>query len=184
MRICLIPFGNQEVPTGHVEETRRFLPLWKERLLEQSGASDAYFQDHFYVHSTYVSQVGDHEVLTVNYSFQVDWLTLLETTSTRIRRGMGNDYLDDEQIKERFWLNFTHPIEHITTRKEITASLDRHCAQGMCLVEENVRFTDEGRLTLSAWAEVDVKANKCKYATVDLESGEILSCQDSACWID
>ena len=181
---CLIPFGNQEVPTVHVEETRRFLPLWKERLLEHSGASDAYFQDHFYVHSTFVSQEGDNEVLTVRYFFQVDWLTLLETTSTPIRRGMGNDYLEDEQIKAGFWLNFTHSIDHIATREEIAASLDKHCAQGMRLVEENVRMDDRGRLSLTAWAEIDLKANKCKYATVDLESGEILSCQDSVCWVD
>jgi hypothetical protein len=53
----------------------------------------------------------------------------------------------------------------------------------MRLVEENVRFTDEGRLTLPAWAEIDVKANKPKRAAVDLESGEILSCQDWACWV-
>jgi hypothetical protein len=206
---CLIPFGNQEVPTVHVEETERFLPLWKERLLEHSGASDAYFQDHFYVHSTFVSQEGDDEVLIVRYYFQVDWLTLLETTSTRIRTGTGSgyleyeqikpvtptatatpaitfggDYLEDEQIKAGFSINLTHPIDHIATREEIVASLDKHCAQGMRLIEDNVRTDDRGRLSLTAWAEIDRAANKCKTATVDLESGEVLSCQDSVCWVD
>jgi hypothetical protein len=206
---CLIPFGSQEVPTVHVEETNRFLPLWKERLLEHSGASDAYFRNHFYVHSTFVSQEGDSEVLTVHYYFQVDWLTLLETTSTRIRTGTGSgylayeqikpvmptatatpvipfggDYLEDEQIKAGFSINLTHPIDHIVTREAIAASLDERCAPGMRLIEDDVRIDDRGSLILAAWTEIDRAANKCKHATVDLESGEILSCQDSVCWVD
>ena len=47
----------------------------------------------------------------------------------------------------------------------------------------NLRLTDDGKITLEGWAEVDSEANKCKRASIDLESGEILSCQDTACRI-
>jgi hypothetical protein len=180
---CLISFEGQEVPTIHLEETRRFLPLWKEKLLEQSGASEEYYKNHFYVHSTWVVQQGDDTVFLVKYFFKVDWVTLMETTAARIREGKEGPYLEGARIKDGFAFDLNHPIERIVARNEVQASLERSCVGGMQFDESNVRITQSDRLELEAWAELDVQANKCKRATLDLESGEILACEDWACAI-
>jgi hypothetical protein len=130
-----------------------------------------------------VVQQGDDTVFLVKYFFKVDWVTLMETTAARIREGKEGPYLEGARIKDGFAFDLNHPIERIVARNEVQASLERSCVGGMQFDESNVRITQSDRLELEAWAELDVQANKCKRATLDLESGEILACEDWACAI-
>jgi hypothetical protein len=50
--------------------------------------------------------------------------------------------------------------------------------------EAGVLLTKEGRLVLKGSGIVSQKDNKCKWADVDLETGEILECYDTACVVE
>jgi len=183
---CLVQFEEYEVPTVYAEESIRFLPLWKEKLMEQSGTSSQYFKEHFYIHSSDVRENpnwNNRAYFSVKYYFKIDWLTITDSDQTTIRNENEQNYLDDNTIKNNFEIKFNHPINQIISKNEVKNKL-KTCASGMSYDEtRNLRLTEDGKITLQAWAEIDSEANKCKRASLDLESGEILSCQDTACRI-
>ena len=180
---CLLPFENQEVPTIYVAETQRFLPLWKQALLEKSGITPEYYRQHYYVHSVYVTEAGGRQELLVRYDFKIDWLTLLLDSTAAIRQGeAGSPYLDDSQIKEGFLFAFTRSVEAILSEQQVEQTLAQGCMAGMRYdPQRNIRI-DQDRLILEAYAEVDTAANRCKMARLDLESG-VIQCADIACAI-
>ena len=54
---------------------------------------------------------------------------------------------------------------------------------GLAFDESRDLRCQDGRLVLEAAAQIDLQANQCKQARLDLETGEILECADTACVI-
>lgn len=184
---CLVEFEGQEVPTSSVEGSLRVLPLWKQKLVEQSGISEEYFKEHFSIHSSDVNedhQWNNHTYFNFNvkYYFTIDWLTIVDSDYASIKKKNEADYLENNTIKTNIEITFNHPIEHIIPRSEVTNRLNT-CASGVDFDERNLILTDDGKVILYTRAIIDSKANRCKRANIDLESGEIVFCRDDVCAI-
>ena len=176
-KFCLMNFQNQEVPTVYPEETLKFLPLWKEKLFEQ-GLDDQYFNSHIYIYSSDLSK-QNNPYFIIKYYFKIDWVTILDSDSTIIKD--DNSVFNNNTIKDNFKIKLTHPIKNILTKENVKEKL-KECSNGMTFDEsKDVRLSDiNGKLILEAW-EKSLVSNKCKKTELDLETGEILSCQDTAC---
>ena len=196
---CLVEFNGQEIPTDYADESKKFLPIWKEKLIKQSGISERYFKEHFYIHSSDVTTFGSREnraYFSVRYYFRIDWLNITDYDDIGIINKNEQNNSDNDTIKNIFNINlnnpiyqkgnnikFSHPINHIISKIDVKNKLNA-CASGMNYDEtRSLILTRDGKITLEAWAEIDSKANKCKSATINLESGEMISCQDTPCVI-
>lgn len=89
--------------------------------------------------------------------------------------------LDDRAIFEKSVLTFRQAIEQVVSRDQVINILTTGCDAGLTFDESRDIRWRAGRLELEASAQIDLQANHCKHARLDLETGEILECADTAC---
>jgi hypothetical protein len=181
---CLVPFDDQEVATVSSAQTLRYLPLWKQALLQRANIPEDYFRQHFYVRSADLHTWGSDQLTTsfnVTFSFHMDWITVQSTDRVVIQPAGSAATVDDAAILDKFVLTFRQPIEQAVSRDQAVNLLTTGCEAGLTFDESRDFRWQDGRLELEASAVIDLQANHCKRARLDLETGEILECSDVAC---
>ncbi len=205
---CLIPFTGQEVPTISAAVSARLLPIWKEELLARTNMGEDFYQKHIFIQSA----DARGRWFRVGYYYRVDWLTYLLSDQaalegTGISAGNGVlpvegiekakpdgthaptddgvppvEGIDVVAIRKNFDFSLTHPVAKILTQEQVQAKLDG-CKSGMTYdLDHNLRVR-AGQFVLQAYGEVDRPANRCQIAELDLETGEMMVCQETACVI-
>ncbi len=182
---CLVNFAGQQVPTIHSLKSIRALPLWKAALFTKAGITEQYFNDHFSVSSADATPDGIEFLVT--YQFTINWATIVDMNGGFLNDWNTGNAFDDAQIMNSFKIKFNHSIPSILSKSAIEKKLQQECSPKIKIetppFPNNLRITDDGNIVLDVHAEINQNANQCKFARIDLENGNILSCQDTPCFI-
>ncbi|MBS3128676.1 hypothetical protein J4410_06015 [Candidatus Woesearchaeota archaeon] len=181
---CLVDFEGDDVPTGYVEETKKLLPFWKQKLKAQAGISDTYFKTHISFFSTDLD-FFDKSFFKVNYYLEVDWVKILVT-----------DIIKTGNSPEMYLLRLNHPVDRIISEQQARSLLRSQCSPGMdfeiedtskfdriIVTPRNLELNDKGQLVLEASDRTNEDNNLCKEAQINLETGELIYCEDEPCFV-
>ena len=163
----------------------RFTNIWKEKLMKESGIDEEYFNNHFTLDTFRAAVEAEGPIFSVAYIFKVDWLYFKTYDSARIK-DESDQYLNDEQIKENFYVRLKRPIEKIISKEQAEEIVRKECSEGMkikTLYEgyHNAKFKD-GNLILIVWDETRFDENICREAEINIETGEVTDCgEEKAC---
>jgi len=182
-------------PYVFTEKENSRLADWKKEVVSRRQVSEEYLDEH--VTALFVSEERDNG-FGVGYLFTVDWA-----------KAYGGDAIMVQPVPdESTGISLTHPITKIISKADARKILQTKCHPSLDVddsaeerispttlegqivqlrIPKNLRLGGEnhfnGRLILNSRGEVDLANNKCKKAELDLESGELLSCTDQACYV-
>ncbi len=75
-------------------------------------------------------------------------------------------------------------FDKIISQSEVAPKLKQCHSSIEWSSEKAVILTNEGKLVVNAYGTIDHDQNKCKFASLDLEAGELIECRDTTCWVD
>ncbi|MDD4955398.1 MAG: hypothetical protein PHP17_05120 [Candidatus Omnitrophica bacterium] len=195
---CLSEYEGKEFITASAD-IKQYLDIWKEFVISSQKISEGYFNKHITLIKAYESQNIYGTFFVVDYEYKVSWAKVFLCDNFIIKKKDSAKYLSKDEIysipapdgglKERVFLSSAcdnvkrmKEINTIIAKEEAEKTLRLECFSAM--KESEVLLTNEGKLALQGSAIVSEKDNKCKWASVDLETGKLLDCRDTACFIE
>ena len=193
---CLVEFNGKEIATTDVELKKWFI-LWKELLLNEQNISESYFKNHVLVDSFYTSETNEGTIFSIKYTINIDWANIISGDGFLIRNKNETNYLTINEVYSALdplvgvkRKKLRNGFEKILSQEEVTSKL-KQCYEGIkwspidgfSTSQGSLFLVDEGKLIVNAYGTINEKLNECKFASLDLETGELLECRDTACWI-
>ncbi len=184
-----------------LEKTDIWTTIWKEFLLSSQNISEDYFNSHISVESFDLSDWKQGTSFRMNYDINIDWATIRSCDHFLIKRKGETDYLTKDEIysipthegglKDRVLLSNAcgnskklKEFDKIISQSEVAPKLKQCHSSIEWSSEKAVILTNEGKLVVNAYGTIDHDQNKCKFASLDLEAGELIECRDTTCWVD
>ena len=196
---CLMNIEDKEIPTTNTD-TKEWVAIWKEFVLNSQKISENYFNHHISVESFDTSEWMQGTSFRINYDINVDWATVKSCDHFLIQRKNETEYLTRDEVysipdyegglKNRMFLS--NGCENAKKLKEFGKIIDKNgvgpnlkkCHRSITWdSKKSVVLNNEGKLVVNGYGTINEDKNECKFASLDLETGELLECTDVPCFI-
>lgn len=160
---------------------------WKKQFKAKYNLSEEEFTNRIKVSSVTWQEGPLYVWLQISYVFAMDWVRSRQNQSI----GLGSYPLTAEPdanaiseiVKSELRRNDRFDMKGVVDFAAAETSL-RTCGEGMTADWCGARFENvTGRLLVWGRREIDLDANKCQIAAVDLSTGELAYCNETPCWI-
>lgn len=181
------------------EKEKEYLAVWKEFVLQSQGIDEDYFNAHISSIETETTEWNKGVSFRVCYKCSVGWASDKACDSFLIKRKGEGAYLSKDEIlampsgegglkfKSQAYISTAYtnpkklrPVTSIIPRRQAEESLKK-CHADMKPTHEGLNI--DGKWVLHGFAVISDEKNQAKGGSVDLETGEVLECFDTACRI-
>lgn len=196
---CSIPVNTSKAPPISQELKEKYLPVWKELFMKKNNIDENYFTEHITVCYVFKNDWTEGESLVFDYQVKIDWAAALLTDSILVKLKGSQVYLTPDEVKtngliESRGRSLKYQISSIIPHNTVisySVALDKvrkTCFSSLKPVVDPVNISrsldyEYGELLFQTSSTISDKDNQCKFATMRLSDGEILSCSDGQCRI-
>ncbi len=189
--------GKELVPDGYChdgncaedEDSARIYGIWKQRFLDTHGIDEAHFDATVEVDWIELMDRTEWMSWRVEYVFTADWARTRQVESAELPMDLAG--MTDAEIEDAIDLAL-EPAErfHITdvvTYARAKAAVQQCASDLGGTAEDNpcdIDFINQtGELVMRGDGTIDEDRNQCLRVEVDLQTGELYSCEEDPCYV-
>ena len=190
--------SNEKQQLCESENCVKYYKIWKKIFMKENGITEEYFEKHIQLIKKEIHTWNDGESFRVCYDIIIDWMKCKRCDQFIIKIDASNklwdlkvkrgDYLNEEEINKALAIGVfssgitaVMPIEHLkypTSEAALQTIQDTTRNKTMKFRDfrfENKKrsFAPNGHPYFISYGEIDRKANKCQYGSLDLVTGDI-----------
>ena len=160
---------------------------WKKQFMEKNSLTEELFRQRIRISGISLSEGPSFVYWRIDYVFVFDWIRTRQNSAVRLGEYPLKTTPTQEEIARlvRLELGRTRPFDTPAVVSSDTAvKAFARCASNMNIDWCHIEFNSDGRLFVTGRSVINLNANECKEAAIDLTTGKVSFCRDVACWED